>query len=155
VGFCGIFKHFSGFEFSLLPNRIHARPHAGNASRWQAEPKSKCKTILIRKFRFIVELEKQFQFFSGGVFQVWFESGFQFAGFQVLVFSLNKFFFSAKFRFGFVKSLKLASRFLSYVSVNFGFDWLCRFLLAKFVVGFVGFQNRLVFCSKSSGKLSL
>jgi hypothetical protein len=29
VGFCGIFEHFSGFEFFLLPNRIHARPHAG------------------------------------------------------------------------------------------------------------------------------
>ena len=29
MGFCGIFKHFSGFEFFLLPNRIHAHPHAG------------------------------------------------------------------------------------------------------------------------------
>jgi len=27
------FEHFSGFEFFLLSNRIHARPHAGNASR--------------------------------------------------------------------------------------------------------------------------
>jgi mannose-6-phosphate isomerase-like protein (cupin superfamily) len=36
VGFCGIFKHFPGFEFFLLPNRIHARPHAGNANRWAA-----------------------------------------------------------------------------------------------------------------------
>jgi hypothetical protein len=27
-GFCDIFKHFSGFEFFLLPNRIHARPNA-------------------------------------------------------------------------------------------------------------------------------
>jgi hypothetical protein len=35
VGFCGIFKHFSRFEFFLLSNRIHARPHAGNANRWQ------------------------------------------------------------------------------------------------------------------------
>ena len=25
-GVCGIFKHFSGFEFPLLPNRIHACP---------------------------------------------------------------------------------------------------------------------------------
>jgi hypothetical protein len=33
LGFCGIFKHFSGFEFSLLPNRIRARPSASNASR--------------------------------------------------------------------------------------------------------------------------
>ncbi|MDP1716153.1 MAG: hypothetical protein Q8L41_15555 [Anaerolineales bacterium] len=29
VGFCGTYgKHFSGFEFSLLPSRIHARPSA-------------------------------------------------------------------------------------------------------------------------------
>src|SRR3989304_1659231 len=27
-GFCAIYKHFSGFEFSLLPNRVHARPSA-------------------------------------------------------------------------------------------------------------------------------
>jgi|GEM_PF-5894055 len=30
-------KHFSGFEFFLLPSRIHARPHAGNANRWAAK----------------------------------------------------------------------------------------------------------------------
>jgi hypothetical protein len=34
VGFCGIFKHFSGFGFFLLPSIVHARPHAGNANRW-------------------------------------------------------------------------------------------------------------------------
>jgi hypothetical protein len=29
VGFVAIFKHFAqrGFEFFLLPNKIHARPH--------------------------------------------------------------------------------------------------------------------------------
>jgi len=37
VGVCGIFEHFSGFGFFLLPSRIHARPHAGNASRWASE----------------------------------------------------------------------------------------------------------------------
>jgi hypothetical protein len=42
VGFCGILRTqaFSGiflrFEFFLLPSRIHARPHAGNANRWAA-----------------------------------------------------------------------------------------------------------------------
>jgi cyclase len=36
-GFCGIFEHFSGFEFSLLPSRIHARPSASNANRWAAK----------------------------------------------------------------------------------------------------------------------
>ena len=33
---CRIFEHFSGFEFSLLPNRVHARPSASNANRWAA-----------------------------------------------------------------------------------------------------------------------
>ena len=28
-----IFEHFSGFEFFLLPNRVHARPLAANANR--------------------------------------------------------------------------------------------------------------------------
>jgi len=37
VGFCGIFEHFSGFEFFLLPNIVHARPHAGNANRSAAK----------------------------------------------------------------------------------------------------------------------
>ena len=32
-GFCRIFKHFSGFEFFLLPNIVHARPPASNANR--------------------------------------------------------------------------------------------------------------------------
>jgi hypothetical protein len=36
VGTRRIFKHFSSFGFFLLPNRIHARPPAGNASRWLA-----------------------------------------------------------------------------------------------------------------------
>ena len=31
-----IFKQFSGFEFFLLSNIIHARPLAGNANRWAA-----------------------------------------------------------------------------------------------------------------------
>jgi hypothetical protein len=34
--FCRIFKHFPGFEFSLLPSRVHTRPSASNASRWAA-----------------------------------------------------------------------------------------------------------------------
>jgi hypothetical protein len=45
---CGIFEHFPRFEFFLLPNRIHARPHAGNASRWAAfqEIRTKFRTFL-------------------------------------------------------------------------------------------------------------
>jgi hypothetical protein len=34
VGFCAVYRHFSGFEFFLLPGIVHDRPHAGNASRW-------------------------------------------------------------------------------------------------------------------------
>jgi len=37
-GFCGIFEHFSGFEFFLLPSRVHARPSASNANRWAYKP---------------------------------------------------------------------------------------------------------------------
>ena len=33
-GFCRIFEYFSGFEFFLLPNRVHARLPASNANRW-------------------------------------------------------------------------------------------------------------------------
>ncbi|MCC6500382.1 MAG: hypothetical protein IT313_08975 [Anaerolineales bacterium] len=40
MGFCAIFGHFPRFEFSLLPSRIHARPHATNhpisASKYMA-----------------------------------------------------------------------------------------------------------------------
>ena len=32
-GFCAVYKQFSGFEFSLLPSRVHARPSASNANR--------------------------------------------------------------------------------------------------------------------------
>ena len=32
-GFCDVFEPFSGFEFSLLPNIVHVRPAASNASR--------------------------------------------------------------------------------------------------------------------------
>ena len=74
-----------------------------------------------------------------------FESGFQQAGFQVSVFRSTNLISSAMFRVGFVESLKSASRFLVCVSVGGGFDWLCFAASALFVVGCVGFQNRLVF----------
>jgi hypothetical protein len=43
VGVCAIYKHFSRFEFFLLPSIVHARPHAGNASRWAALKKMDLK----------------------------------------------------------------------------------------------------------------
>jgi hypothetical protein len=64
---------------------------------------------------------------------------------KFLFFCSTNFLSSAKFQVGFVESLKSASSFLACVLVNFGFERLCRFLLAKFVVGFVGSQNLLTF----------
>jgi len=49
VGFCAIYKHFSGFGFFLLSNIIHTRPLAGNANRWLASPEIKFK---IRRLTF-------------------------------------------------------------------------------------------------------
>jgi len=50
-----------------------------------------------------------------------FESDFQFAGFQVLFFFVQQvFFLSAKFRVGFIESLKLASKFFG---LRFGQLW--------------------------------
>jgi hypothetical protein len=61
VGFCGIFKHFSGFEFFLLPSRIHARPHAGNANRSAADTfvliaKIKLRDVLYHIPKFLTRL---------------------------------------------------------------------------------------------------
>jgi hypothetical protein len=36
---------FLASGFSYISSIVHAHPHAGNANRWQAEPKSKCKTV--------------------------------------------------------------------------------------------------------------
>jgi hypothetical protein len=33
-GVCAVYKHFSGFGFFLLPNRVHARRADVNANRW-------------------------------------------------------------------------------------------------------------------------
>jgi len=33
VGLGAVYKHFSGFGFFLLPNIVHAHPHATNANR--------------------------------------------------------------------------------------------------------------------------
>jgi hypothetical protein len=56
VGFCGIFKHFSGFGFFLLPSRIHARPHAGNANRSAAKETVMEKRKTLPKRRIILLL---------------------------------------------------------------------------------------------------
>jgi hypothetical protein len=46
VGFCRIFKHFSGFGFFLLSGIFHARPQTTNANRWVAFLQNKVKTVL-------------------------------------------------------------------------------------------------------------
>ncbi len=88
--------------------RSAARPSAGNANRWGAGRRANTKPSLICKFRFMFGSEIQIHFFSGGVFQVWFESGFQRAIFQVCLFRSTSFLSSAKFQVVFVESLKLA-----------------------------------------------
>ena len=50
VGTVRLFKHFTGFEFFLLPNRIHARPSASNASRW-ADGAKGGKAVILPKDR--------------------------------------------------------------------------------------------------------
>ena len=89
--------------------------------------------------------EIQNHFSAAVFFKFVFESGFSKQVFKFSNFYSTSFLSSAKFRIGFVESLKSASRFLACVLVNFGFERLCKFLLAKFVVGFVGSQNWLVF----------
>jgi len=118
-----------------------------------AEQRANTKPSLNRKVDFVIKFRKANSFFSNNVFQVCVWVWFQQVSFRVLVFCSTNFFSSAKFQVGFVESLKLASRFLVCVSVNFSFDWSCRLLLAKFTVGFVGSgtapcgQNRLAFFS--------
>jgi translocator protein len=47
VGFCGTCgKDFSGFWFFLLPSRVHARPHAGDANRWADTEHSSALALL-------------------------------------------------------------------------------------------------------------
>jgi len=149
VGFCGIFEHFPGFELSLLPSIVHARPHAGNASRWQAGQRANTKPSLIHKFVFAIGSKIQSHFLAVAFFKSRFESDFSKQVFKFLFFRLISFLSSAKFRVGFVESLKSASRFFALVLVNFGFERLCQFLFAKFVVGFVGSQNRRIFSSQN------
>jgi hypothetical protein len=156
VGFCGIFEYFPRFEFFLLPSRVHARPHAGNANRWLAEQRANTKPSLNRKVGLEVGSKIQIQFLAVAFFKSAFKSGFSKQVFKFLFFCSTSFLSSAKFQVGFVESLaqppagKSASRFSVCVLVNFGFDWLCFTASALFMVGFVGFQNRLFFFSAKS-----
>ena len=129
---------------------------------WQRQ-RANAKPSLIHKVRFIVEFRKPNSIFSGGVFSslvwVWFSA----SKFSSLSFSFSKFSFISKVSGWFCRVAKIGSvvepvetsRFFALVLVNFGFERLCQFLFAKFTVGFVGSQNRRVFYSKVSGKLSL
>jgi len=83
--------------------------------------------------------------FSGGVFQISVLSGFQQASFQVCLFCSTSFLFISKVSSRFGRVAKTASRFFAGVLVKIGFDWLCFAASALFAVGFVGFQNRLIF----------
>ena len=85
-----------------------------------------------------------------------FESGFQQASFQVLCFLFNNIsFYQQSFCLGLSSRKNQRQGFSALVSVSVSFDWLCFVASVLFVVGFVGSQNRRVFFSKVSGKLSL
>ncbi len=125
----------------FLAGRLR-RPHpsAGNANRWVAQEQ---KPSLNNKFGSGIGSEIQSPFLAAVFFKPafrWFSA----AGFQVF-FRSTSFLSSAKFRVSFIKSLKLAIRFLACFSVCGGFDWLCFVTLGFFVLGLVGSQNRLVF----------
>ena len=98
---------FYALSFFLAGRLRRPRPSAGNANRWGGRAKTKCKIVFDSQISF-----------------------------QVLAFCSTAFLLLAKFSFGFIESLKSASRFL-----GFGFGQLWFF----FVIGFVGSQNRLVF----------
>ena len=98
---------FYAFSFFWLDGFAVHSPSAGNANRWGGRAKTKCKIVFDSQISF-----------------------------QVLAFCSTAFLLLAKFSFGFIESLKSASRFL-----GFGFGQLWFF----FVIGFVGSQNRLVF----------
>jgi hypothetical protein len=74
-----------------------------------------------------------------------FESDFQFAGFQVLVFCSTSFLFISKVSGQFGRAAKTGFKVFGLRSVSVGFDWLCCVASALFVVGRVGSQNWLVF----------
>jgi hypothetical protein len=57
------------------------RPSAGNANRWVAEPKSKCKTILIRKFVSAIGSKFKTSFLAVAFFKF---SAFCFIGFHFI-----------------------------------------------------------------------
>ena len=131
VGFCGIFKHFSGFGLFLLSNISHARPHAGNANRW-ANPKQKAKSALIRKFRFIVQFRKSSSVFCSDIFQVNVWVWFSVSRFSISrLFLLAVFSSSAKVQVCFYRFPKLTCFPSPAFLFKFGFDWSSRFLLAK------------------------
>src|SRR6185503_6786920 len=51
VGLCAFFSLLRGFKFFPLPNRVHARPLAGNAGRSAAKCRTKANNeeIILRK----------------------------------------------------------------------------------------------------------
>jgi len=127
-GFSSIFLPSS--FFCLLSESSPTRPVTQTVG-WQRQ-RANAKPFWFASFVFVIGSKIQ-NLFSDSIFS------------SSRLFVLSAFISSAKFLFGFIESLKLASRFFACVSVNFGFERLRRFLFAKFVVGFVGFQNRRVF----------
>ena len=94
----GILRHFRAFFYTRTESCswsfIYARPTATNANRWLASQRANAKPSLIHKVSFYRCVRKnKFWFLTVAFFKSVFESGFQFTGFQVLVFLFNKFSF--------------------------------------------------------------
>jgi hypothetical protein len=97
------------------------RPHAGNASRWVAAPKSKCKTIFDSQVSFCDWRRNSKPFLAVALFKqaVWVNI-FQQAGFQVL-----GFFFWRRFLVGINSGLfcQVAKIGFKVFSLRFGLRW--------------------------------
>jgi len=147
----GILRHFQAFSTPKQNPALEilSTPAHPQVTQTVGQPKAKNKIVFDSQSWFYVWLRNSNSFLAVAFFKFLFESGFQQAGFQVLVSSLNKFsFYQQSFRFILSSRWNWLQGFWLTLLVNFGFDWLCQFLLAKFTVGFVGSHNRLAFFLK-------
>jgi hypothetical protein len=71
---CGSLRDLQAFfwlrAFFYISSIVHARPHAGNASRWVAEPKSKTKYVFDSQSWFYVWLKNSNPFLAAALFKV-------------------------------------------------------------------------------------
>jgi len=113
AAFSSIFlaSSFSCFQALSTPAHTQVTQTVGGQSQ-----KPNTKPSLIRKFCFIVEFRKPNSVFSGGTFQdkVFGQYFFSKQVFKFSAFCSTAFLLLAKFSFGFIESLKSASRFFGF-----------------------------------------